>query len=212
MNFNLEALSECDTFIFDFDGTLIDSEPYNKRAHSIVLSSMLNRNIVLSDKDYEKYMGKKDVEIYKIFKNDFGIDFDINEMVNKQAIVSRDFLLSDEVKVYNYFFELAKCKGNTKFYVVSNHHPIGLFPVLEKKGVIGYCDNVFCMSQMNVDKDYFYKNIKEFIPNARKIVVFEDDAKILSLSKKLGYNVVAIQNTSNAQFIEGFYHNIIKVW
>ena len=43
-------LDNFDTLIFDFDGTLINSEPYHKVAHSKVLSMILNKEINLTEK------------------------------------------------------------------------------------------------------------------------------------------------------------------
>ena len=68
MNFN-----KYDTFIFDFDGTLINSEPYHKIAHSKVLSLILNRKVELTDEDFSRYIGKNDNEIFEMYKKDFNI-------------------------------------------------------------------------------------------------------------------------------------------
>ena len=63
-------LDNFDTLIFDFDGTLINSEPYHKVAHSKVLSMILNKEINLTDKQFERYVGKRDNEIFEMYKND----------------------------------------------------------------------------------------------------------------------------------------------
>ena len=201
-----------DTLIFDFDGTLLDSEPHHKVAHSKVLSSILKKDINLTDKDFERYIGKRDIEIFEMYKQDFDVDFDSEKMINKKVETARNLLLDDKVKIFNYFFDLVKQKEDKKFYIVSNQHPNILFSVLKAKGIISYFDNVFCLPQMDVKKDYFYKNINKYISNSKSIVVFEDDIKVLCFLNELGYDVVAIQNKMNCTTVDNKFKNIIKVY
>ena len=79
-------------------------------------------------------------------------------------------LCDENIKIYNYFFEIAKQKGDKKFYVASNHQEKGLFSVLEKKEIIDYFDNIFCLSKMNVQKEYFYKDIKILFQMQKKLL------------------------------------------
>ena len=60
---------------------------------------------------------------------------------------------------------------------------------------------MFCLPKLSIKKDYFYQNIKDFIPKANNILVFEDDVKVLNFLKSIGYNVVAIKNEMNKQTI-----------
>lgn len=206
-------INNYDTLIFDFDGTLLDSEPYHKLAHSKILSLILNKKIELSNKDFERYIGKKDTEIFEMYKKDFHIEFDKEYMINKKVETARDLLLDDNVKIFDYFFDLAKHKGNKQFYIVSNQHENILFPVLKAKGIDCYFDKIFCLPKINVKKDYFYKNIKEFISNVENAVVFEDDIKVLQFLTSLGYSTIGIKNQMNKENIADncdFVINTIK--
>ena len=201
-------LDNFNTFIFDFDGTLVNSEPIHKLAHSKVLSLILNKEVVLTDEDFQRYIGKNDNEIFDMYKKDFNVDFNKEEMINKKVEMARDLLLSDKVEIFKYFYELAKLKGDKKFYIVSNQHEKILYPVLEGKNIIKYFDNIFCLSKMGVKKDIFYQNICNFIPNPNKIIVFEDDCKVLNYLNNNDFTVVAIQNTMNFQYVNNFENKI----
>lgn len=205
-------IKKYDTLIFDFDGTLLNSEPYHKMAHSKILSHILKRYINLTDKDFERYIGKRDTEIFEMYKQDFGVDFDSEKMINKKVEIARDLLLDNQVKIFDYFFDLVKQKEDKKFYIVSNQHPDILFSVLKAKGVIDYFDDIFCLPKMDVKKDYFYKNIEKFIKNPKKIVVFEDDVKVLRFLNEIGFDTVAVQNKMNSYQIENKFKKTIKVY
>ena len=204
-------LNNYNTYIFDFDGTLLDSEPYHKKAHSKTLSYILNRDIDLTDKDFERYIGKRDTEIFEMYKHDYNVEFDTEKMINKKVEAARDLLLDEKVKIFDYFFDLVKQKENKKFFIVSNQHPDILFSILKVKGIIKCFDDIFCLPKMDVKKDYFYKNIGKFIPNSKKIVVFEDDEKVLNFLSEIGYDVVAIKNEMNYHNVANKFKNIIKV-
>lgn len=198
-----------DTFIFDFDGTLLNSEPYHKLAHSKVLSLILNKEIKFTDKDFERYIGKRDTEIFEMYKADFNVDFNKEEMINKKVQIATDLLSNEKVKIFSYFFDLTKLKGK-KMYIVSNQHENVLFPVLKNKNIMKYFDDIFCLPKMDIKKENFYKNIKKYIPNYNNIIVFEDDVKVLKYLKEIGYQIVAIKNEMNSDIMGDNFENTIK--
>ena len=211
MNFDLNSLKEFDTYIFDFDGTLINSEPYHKIAHGKILSLLLNKEINLTDEQYANYIGKTDKQIFSEYKRHFSLDFDAEKFAAKKAEMARDMLLSDEVKVFDYFYRLLAQKADSRYYIVSNAHAITLSALLDAKDIAKYFDEVFLLSEMGVGKEYFYANLKEFIPNAAKCVVFEDNATILNYLIGIGVSAVAVCNDYNYKDILGKFDNIIKV-
>ena len=147
-----------------------------------------------------------------MYKKDFAVSYDSKEMINKKVEMARDLLLDENVKIYDYFFKLLKQKGDRKFFIVSNQHKDVLYPVLKAKGIENCFDKIFCLSEMDIKKDYFYKNLQKYIKNAQRIAIFEDDVKVLSFLRELGYDVFAIENEMNFQNIKnGKFKNVIKV-
>lgn len=198
-----------DIFIFDFDGTLLNSEPYHKLAHSKVLSLILNKEISLSDEEFSRYIGKRDDEIFEMYKKDFNVDFDKDEMINKKVEIAEELLANDSVKIFNYFYDFIEKKGNKKFYVVSNQHDKILFSILKKKKIIHYFDNVFCLSKMNVKKKEFYTNIERYLQVSNKMLVFEDDVNVLNFLEDIGYTVIAVKSDMNFSKIGDKFENVI---
>lgn len=63
-----EKLKDFEIYIFDFDGTLINSEPFHKKAHNLMLNEIFGKEIVLTDQMFSKYIGKSDIQIYDEYK------------------------------------------------------------------------------------------------------------------------------------------------
>lgn len=204
MNFN-----EYDTFVFDFDGTLLNSEPYHKLAHSKVLSLILNKEINLTDEEFSRYIGKNDKEIFEMYKSDFEVDFDKEYMINKKVEIAEKLLEDESVKIFDYFYDLIKEKRDRKFYVVSNQNENILFPILKNKNIINYFDDIFCLSKMDVNKYDFYININQYIPELNNCIVFEDDVNVLKFLEDRGYTVVAVKSEINCDRINNNFKNII---
>lgn len=79
-----EIIKDFDSLFFDFDGTLLDSEPYHLKAHNKVLSE-ITKKICMSATDFLRYVGKKDSEIFDMYKQDFNVDFEKEKMITKKV-------------------------------------------------------------------------------------------------------------------------------
>ena len=178
--------------LFDFDGTLLDSEKYHKLAHEQTFSNLLGRPLSLTNAEQIKLLlGKTDNEIYANFKKEYNLNFD-----EKQAIKDKTKLAYNMIKdlpIFDYFFELAKDKTN-ELYIVSNQQKSLLIKMLKRKKILDDFSNVFCLSFMKIKKCYFYQNLNEFIDiKNREIFVFEDSEEVLKSLKKLNYTTVGIE-------------------
>ena len=61
-------INKYDTIIFDFDGTLINSEPAHNLGHKIMLETLLGHQIPDFESFVDNYIGKKDSIIFEEFK------------------------------------------------------------------------------------------------------------------------------------------------
>ena len=178
--------------LFDFDGTLINSEKYHKIAHEQTFSCLVGGNIKLTKAEQIKLLlGKTDNEIYANFKKEYNLNF--NE---KQAIKDKTNLAYSMIKdlpIFDYFFEIIKDKTN-ELFIVSNQQESLLIRMLKEKDIFKYFSNVFCLSSTGIKKSYFYKNLDKFIElKNRKIFIFEDSDEVLKSLKELGYTTVGIE-------------------
>jgi len=194
-----EILNDCDAIVFDFDGTLIDSEKHHLIAHNIILSELLKREFVYTKEEFSKYMGRKDTVIFEEYKQIYNLDNSVDEMVERKTLIARDLLLEKDVKIFDYFQKLLEIKGDKKFYIASNQDERLLIPVMKEKGIFDKFEKIFCLSKMGVEKDYFYRNINEFISHdtAKNVAVFEDSETVVKSIKDLGYIIFGVETNLN---------------
>lgn len=194
----MKQLENFDVYFFDFDGTLLNSEPYHQKAHNFVLNEILGKPINFTAQMFSRYIGKKDDDIFDMYKKDFGVEFDKRAMIAKKVEFSTELLCDKEVKIFDYFFELAKNKGDKKFYILTNQDYGLLTTVLKSKGIIKYFDDIFSLPKMGVSKKYFVENAKNYVDlNSKKVALFEDVNDNLILAKNNNMFAVGIENSMN---------------
>ena len=193
-----KKLGDKKVFLFDFDGTLMDSEKYHKKAHSKVLSIILNKEFKMTDKIFSKYVGNTDDVIFDMYKKDFNIDFDKEKMITLKVSISKKFLMNKKAKIFKYFYKLRKKLPEKEFYIVTNQQKEFLVDILNEKHILNNFKELFCMSDLNVKKEFFLKNInKELKTNFNQCVLFEDVDKYLNCAKKLGMLTVGVETKRN---------------
>lgn len=193
-----KKLGDKKVFLFDFDGTLMDSEKYHKKAHSKVLSIILNKEFKMTDKIFSKYVGNTDDVIFDMYKKDFNIDFDKEKMITLKVSISKKFLMNKKAKIFKYFYKLRKKLPEKEFYIVTNQQKEFLVDILNEKHILNNFKELFCMSDLNVKKEFFLKNInKELKTNFNQCVLFEDVNKYINCAKKLGILTVGIESKRN---------------
>lgn len=194
----LNQLQDKDVFFFDFDGTLINSEPYHKKAHELILKEFLGQDFVLTDEIFSRYIGRTDKEIYRMFKEDFNLNFDEKQMPQKKVERAKELLLKNNVKTFKYFNSLASNLKDKEFYILSNQDYDLLVESLKQNGIYKYFKEIFSLPKMNVKKDFFISNVSNFVDvQNKKIVIFEDSNKYLSLARENGMFAVGVETLIN---------------
>ena len=89
------VIDKYNTIIFDFDGTLINSEPAHNEGHRIMLETLLGHKIPDFDSFVDSYIGKKDSIIFEEFKEYFNLSCDTATMFELKRNAVLDILLND---------------------------------------------------------------------------------------------------------------------
>lgn len=208
----LNRIANFDYLFFDFDGTLLNSEVIHKQAHSFVLSKILGKEIQLTNREFEKYVGKTDNVIFEEYKTDFHVDFDKESMIKLKKQKSQELLLNENLKIFNYFFDIIQTYPQKKYYILSNQDEQLLITILKAKNIFNIFERIFSLATLNLTKKEFLNNLY-FYTHAtyKKSILFEDVDVNLKLAKDLGLLSVGVENTFNKNKLHN-YDYLIKTY
>lgn len=208
-----ERLEDYNVFIFDFDGTLINSEPYHRKAYNKLLTRLLGREINLSKEVFDIFVGQKDSKDYEMLIEMFPeICISCQEMIERKKDIVLEMLRDDSVKIFDYFNKITELKQDKKIYIVSNQYEKVLDELLTLKGIRQYFDEIFCLAKMRVEKSVLYHELNNYIDvKDKKVVVFEDSNTVLGYAKNEGFLTVGIESEVNrGRFTNADYIIIVE--
>jgi D-arabinose 5-phosphate isomerase GutQ/beta-phosphoglucomutase-like phosphatase (HAD superfamily) len=202
----MENILNYDLFVFDFDGTIINTEKIHCKSWEIVLSKYINKKININMNDYQKYFhslikncSKNYLNIfYNIKYEDYDILYELKQNMYEELIKNENIELIIGVEFFlNYLLN-----NNKKFIIVSNTSKKNIdfyilkYPILKNTYKI-YTKELFINKKPNPEC-YLYI-INEF--KNHKIIGFEDSLH--------GMNALDQVNNITPVFIyeKEYYHN-----
>ena len=174
----MNKILEYDLFIFDFDGTLMNTEEYHYLSWKNALSEYeCAKNIDFSMNDYQKYFhtldGNNSKTILKLLYNitDYDEIYKIKQKYYKSYVITKDIKFIKGAEDFLNFI----INNNKKYIIVSNTSETFMKIYLEKHDILKKADKIYT-------KEYFvnrkpnpecYLRILNDYPNDKKIG-FED--------------------------------------
>ena len=190
-----------DSAIFDFDGTLVDSETlYTK---SLIFTA--NKMNVLQNVDFESMAGYQTQDMYNILiKNHYIPDNCFEETAKYfHKIIETDLETFDGVMET---LERLKSK-NINMVIASNSDFDYVKNISDKKGISKYIKGYSCHNEKlkaKPEPDLFinaFEILKNLNPNLNKenVLIFEDSLAGVEGAKKTGIKIAAITNSYNKE-------------
>ena len=181
--------------IFDFDGTLVDSETlYTK---SLIVTA--NKMNVLQDVDFESMAGYQTQDMYNILiKSHYVPDNFFDETANYfHKIIETDLETFDGV------METLERLKNINIVIASNSGIDYVKNISGKKGISKYIKDYSCHNEKlkaKPEPDLFlnaFENLKKLNNNLKKenVLIFEDSLAGVEGAKKTGIKIAAITNS-----------------
>lgn len=200
-----------DAIIFDFDGILVDTEPFHFRAFLEILKPEG------FDFDWEFYKEKclglddRDVvtSMYELQKRDLTAD-KLKDLTSRKARLFADLVAQEDVEPYPGVIELLDC--------LENRFPVGLcsgsvrsdvIPVLKKLGVLSSFDSIVTADdverskpdpasyQLIVERLQKHYRDRKIVPE--KTLAIEDSPAGIASAKEAGLIVFGITNNYEAK-------------
>lgn len=181
--------------IFDFDGTLVDSETLYTKS----LIKIANKMKVLQDVDFESMAGYQTKDMYNILiKNHYVPD-------NFFAETSKYFrkIIETDLETFDGVMETLERLKNIDIVIASNSDIDYVKNISNKKGISKYIKDYSCHNERlkaKPEPDLFL-NAFEILKNLNKnlnkenVLIFEDSLAGVEAAKKTGIKTVAITNS-----------------
>ena len=194
-------LDNFDGYIFDLDGTLIDSSNAWHRVDNIFLSSY---GLETPD-DYDREIAGMGFELAAEYTiNRFKLDRTVNEVINEWNDIVRD-IFATEISLFAGVEEYLRClkrKGKKLSVATVNNLELTI-PVLENNNVLDLFDDITTASEVARPKgfpDIYLKAVEKLGLLVPKCVVFEDILQGIEGAKKGGFKTVAVLCKKNIHY------------
>jgi beta-phosphoglucomutase-like phosphatase (HAD superfamily) len=182
-------------YLFDFDGTLADTETLHWKAYNICLKRF---NVVLKEENIKEYIGKQETEIYKMIQSDFDISFNESEFFDERIKYYLGLVESENLQPFPYVLQLLE-NSNVEFNILSSNRLVVLEAVLEIWGLRNKFNKIISAATNKIKKGDVITNLKEYYNfNKEDVVLFEDSSEYLKIGKSNEITTVGIEHYYNA--------------
>lgn len=181
--------------IFDFDGTLVDSETLYTKS----LIKTANKMNVLQDVDFDSMAGYQTKDMYNILiKNHYVPD----DFFTETSDYFRKIIETD-LETFDGVMETLERLKNIDIVIASNSDIDYVKNISDKKGISKYIKDYSCHNEKlkaKPEPDLFL-NAFEILKNLNKnlnkenVLIFEDSLAGVKAAKKTGIKIVAITNS-----------------
>lgn len=183
-------------FIFDFDGTLADTERLHWVAHNEILKK--EYGIEVDHEHILSYLGKPEEVFLSEIERDYNITIENKEKYSKKRAKAAIKLILNQSKPFEFIKEVLSDSFGIRIYLVSAQNKSVALKILKKWGFYCYFNennSFFCNDNYPVKSD-FYGKIMEILETAspNEVVLFEDVNKYLAKGKEHGFITIGIDS------------------
>ncbi|WP_297298027.1 HAD family phosphatase [uncultured Brachyspira sp.] len=186
--------------IFDFDGTLVDSESLYTKA----LIHVSNEMNVLKDVDFKSFAGYQTQDIDNILKKE---GHNIPDNFFKEAEIYFRKIIETDLETFEGVYEILEKLKNIDIVIASNSNIDYVTRMSDKKEISKYMKGYSCHNEKlkaKPEPDLFlnaFELLKKLNPDIQKenVIIFEDSIAGILGAKKTGITTIAITNTYNKE-------------
>ena len=190
------------TYLFDFDGTLVDSMP----TYISVMLSVLKENNIAYDQSIIKTVTPLGYNGTALYYKTLGVSSSVEEIVakfNERALKEYRENIEAKKNVVTSLRELKKSGAGLNILTASPHSMLD--PCLMRLGIFDLFDNVWSCDDFHTTKadPKIYKLVAERLcVNVEDILFLDDNLNALKTAKQAGMRVCAVYDDSSSEYAE----------
>jgi beta-phosphoglucomutase family hydrolase len=191
--------------IFDMDGVIIDSEPFQL---IICLKLFKDLNINITEDEYNTFTGVSNTSMWTTLKNKYGMKETVSELVKLQTEAYINYLEANEEKPIPGVVEILEGlkNNNIKIALASSSPMEGIRLVIDKFQISDYFQAVISGENLKRGKpapDIFLNAAKMLKVEPEYCTVIEDSNHGVNAAKAAGMKCIGFQNpNSGNQYLE----------
>jgi HAD superfamily hydrolase (TIGR01509 family) len=192
-------LCDYEAFIFDLDGTIIDSEKYHARAFADAV--LAQSGYRLTPDEHLEFFGKHSAWFAQELntRHDLSLDPD-GVRAHKQSRVREIF----EARPFSGAREFLDRWFGKKPMALATNSPLEFVqPALEKAGLLGLFDPITTSDEIThrkPDPEIIERTVQKLRSDPLKTLVFEDQLIGIQAARSAGTQVVAVDNGQSVDF------------
>ncbi len=191
------------TYLFDFDGTLVDSMP----AYVAIMKKVLDDNNISYGEDLVKIITPLGyIKTAEYFCNELGLKMTVEEVLakfGKMAVYEYTYNIPAKSNVINVLKELKNRGASLNVLTASPHG--ALDPCLKRLGIYDIFDNVWSCDDFNttkVDPEMYHKVAEKLGKKVHEILFLDDNYNADKTAKSSGMKVCGVYDDSSADYVE----------
>ena len=188
-----------EAFIFDLDGTIIDSERYHARAFADAV--LQKSGYSLTPDEHLEFFGKHSTWFAAELNERYGLSMDPEEVLaRKRRRVNEIFV----AKPFAGALEFLHFWQGRKPMALATNSPLGFVrPALEESGMLHFFDGITTSDEVTHRKPHpeiFELTVQKLRSDPLKTLVFEDQLIGIQAARSAGTRVVAVDNGQAVDF------------
>lgn len=188
-----------DAFIFDLDGTLIDSAKYHARAFADTVIAL--SGYVLTPVEYLELFASHSVRFALVLNERHGLGLDADEVLYKKRHRMTEIF---QAEVFPGAKEFLQCwHSRMRMALASNSPQMFVEPALEMAGLRDFFDGVITVDDVTnrkPDPEMFQVAMQKMGVDPQHTLVFEDQLVGIEAARRAGTQVIAINNNQPVVF------------
>ena len=187
-------LQNVEAFIFDFDGTLADTESVHFFAFNQTFGPSGGP---LAVSEFREYIGREKHAVFEQIKQRHRIDFDEEEACKSKTEAFLRLSQEYDLRCFGYFAELREAYPHIPAYLVSTQELALIEEMLERWKLQHLFEAVITTADNRTKKQHIEMLCQEHNFNLGQVAYFEDALHNIKMGNDLGLITVWINNRLN---------------